>query len=187
MNFRTVCLLVCVAAAVWGCARVRVEAPKEAIKVDISMRLDIYQHVEKDINDIENLVSGSRNAGQSSLLDGLFQAAYAQETLSPEVEQAALRRRDRKQALSAAQARQALGENRLGLVEARPGADAAAQALAAEENSDRMLIYRAVAAKNGTSVEEVQKLYARRLQSDAPAGTPIETADAGGPSQWKTK
>ncbi|MDD5729736.1 MAG: hypothetical protein PHN57_01210, partial [Candidatus Omnitrophica bacterium] len=44
---------------VLGCARVRVEAPKEPIKVDISMRLDIYQHVTKDINDIENIVTGS--------------------------------------------------------------------------------------------------------------------------------
>ena len=35
-----------------GCARVRVEAPKEAIKVDISMRLDVYQHVQKDIDEI---------------------------------------------------------------------------------------------------------------------------------------
>jgi hypothetical protein len=42
-----------------GCARVRVEAPKEAIKLDISMRLDIYQHVAKDIDAIEDIVSGS--------------------------------------------------------------------------------------------------------------------------------
>jgi len=31
-----------------GCAKVQVQAPKEPIKVDISMRLDVYQHVEKD-------------------------------------------------------------------------------------------------------------------------------------------
>jgi uncharacterized protein YdbL (DUF1318 family) len=43
------------------------------------------------------------------------------------------------------------------------------------ENSDRMTIYQSVAKKNGSSVEEVQSLYAKRLQADAPAGTPIET------------
>ena len=48
----------CILFAV-GCAKVRVEAPKEAFKVDISMRLDIYQHVGKDIDSIENIVSGA--------------------------------------------------------------------------------------------------------------------------------
>ncbi|MDP2911312.1 MAG: hypothetical protein Q8N76_03140, partial [Candidatus Omnitrophota bacterium] len=42
-----------------GCARVRVEAPKDPIKLDISMRLDIYQHVAKDIDAIEGIVSGN--------------------------------------------------------------------------------------------------------------------------------
>ena len=42
-----------------GCATVRMKAPKEPIKVDISMRLDIYQHVQKDIEAIENIVSGA--------------------------------------------------------------------------------------------------------------------------------
>ncbi len=50
----------------FGCARVRVEAPKEAIKLDISMRLDIYQHVTKDIDAIEDIVSG----GSSKPLSG---------------------------------------------------------------------------------------------------------------------
>ena len=171
-----------------GCARVRVEAPKEAIKVDISMRLDIYQHVEKDINDIESLVSGpAAAADKSSWLDGLCVAAYAQEALSPEVEQAALRRRDRKPQLAAAQQAQVIGENKSGLVEVRSAADAAARQLVTDENNDRMIIYRAVAAKNGTSVAQVQALYARRLQSDAPAGTPLETIEGAGAGQWMIK
>ena len=187
MNSRIGLVMVCVLLAGLGCARLRVEAPKEAIKVDISMRLDIYQHVEKDINAIENLVSGPSAAGKSSWLDGLWSAAYAQEALSPEVEQAALRRRDRKPQLAAAQQSQAVGENKAGLVEVRQPANAAAQQLANDENNDRMIIYRAVAAKNGTSIAEVQALYARRLQADAPAGTPIETIEGAGAGQWKTK
>ncbi len=54
---RIIIVLVMVIFAL-GCARVRVETPKEGIKVDISMRLDIYQHVSKDIDDIESMVSG---------------------------------------------------------------------------------------------------------------------------------
>ncbi len=35
-----------------GCARVSMVAPKEAIKLDVAMRLDVYQHVVKDIDSI---------------------------------------------------------------------------------------------------------------------------------------
>jgi hypothetical protein len=102
--------------------------------------------------------------------------------LGADVEQAAMRRRDRKPMLSKYESSGAVGENRSGLVEVRAAADADVQALVRDENSDRMAIYKAVAQKNGTSVEEVKKLYAKRLQTDAPAGTPIET-DAG----WTVK
>jgi len=165
---------------------VRVEAPKEAFKVDISMRLDIYQHVENDIDSIENIVSGAAQKqsapGAKNFMNILVQDAYAQEGLGSDVEQAALRRRDRKPLLSKYESSGVIGENRLGLVEIRAAANADAQTLVRDENSDRMAIYKAVAQKNGTSVEDVQKLYAKRLQTDAPAGTPIET-DAG----WTVK
>jgi len=173
--------------AVFGCARVKVEAPKEAIKVDISMRLDIYQHVEKDIDSIENIVSGgvpaAKSLGQKSSLGWFVTPVYAQEGLSPEVEQAALRRKDRKAQLSSLQASGALGENKSGLVEVRSGGSSEASSVASAENSDRMIIYQAVAAKNGTGVGDVQVLYAKRLQADAPSGTPVESA--GG--QWTVK
>jgi uncharacterized protein YdbL (DUF1318 family) len=185
MNLRFVLIGVCV-ICVFGCAKVRVEAPKEAFKVDISMRLDIYQHVEKDIDSIENIVSGSAQKqtapGAKNIMNIFVEDAYAQAGLAADVEQAALRRRDRKPSLSRYESGGVIGENKAGLVEVRAGSDAQAQALVRDENSDRMAIYRSVAQKNGTSVEEVQKLYAKRLQTDAPAGTPIET-DAG----WTVK
>ena len=46
-----------------GCASVQVNAPKEPIKMDISMRLDVYQHVVKDIDDIESIVAGGGKVG----------------------------------------------------------------------------------------------------------------------------
>jgi uncharacterized protein YdbL (DUF1318 family) len=174
-----------------GCARVRVEAPKDPIKVDISMRLDVYQHVAKDIDDIENIVSGGQGApaakGPQSRLSFFVGTAFAEGGLDPQVEQAALRRRDRKPELDSWEAKGVIGENKSGLVEIKGVAEAGASALGQAENADRMTIYQSIAQKNGTSVEEVQKLYAKRLQNDAPAGTPIEVANESGSYGWKTK
>ena len=175
-----------------GCARVQVEAPKEPIKIDISMRLDVYQHVQKDIDEIENIVSGALEEPQSKadqyLLNLFIEEAYAADGLSPEVEQAAVRRRDRRAQLVSWQAKGVIGENCVGLVEIRdPGAaDASIKALVSAENSDRMIIYQRLAEKNSTSVDEIQKLYARRLQADSASGTPIE-APIGSGYEWKIK
>lgn len=175
-----------------GCARVRVEGPKEPIKVDISMRLDIYQHVAKDIDDIESIVSGSESKPAEKTPQGrlglFIGTAFAQESeLGPEVQQAALSRRDRRSQLVSWQEKGVLGENKSGLLELKGPADSSVQVLADAENKDRMVIYEAVAKKNGTSVEEVQKLYAKRLQSDAPSGTPIEAANESGSYEWRNK
>jgi uncharacterized protein YdbL (DUF1318 family) len=158
------------------------------------MRLDVYQHVQKDIDDIESIVSGEPTEPQSKArpdLLGLFVTeAYAADELSPEIEQAAVRRRDRRAELVSWQVKGVIGENRSGLVVVWiPGhADASVQALVESENSDRMAIYRGIAEKNGTSVGEVQKLYAERLQGDAESGTPIEVLnEATGAYEWQTK
>ena len=171
-----------------GCARVRVEAPKDPIKVDIAMRLDIYQHVQKDINDIEDAVSGGKQPaqvpGKQSFLNLLVTPVYAAEgALSPEVQDAALRRKDRLSMLAAWESKGVIGENARGLVELRnaASADASVAGIIEAENSDRMTIYQALARKNGTAVDDVQKLYAKRLQSDAPAGTQVQAEDG----SWK--
>jgi hypothetical protein len=120
----------------------------------------------------------------------LVAEAYAQEGLSPEVEQAALRRKDRKASLSEAQAKGIIGENKEGLVQIRLADQAGAgfESLVNQENADRLVIYKAVAQKNGTSVEEVKKLYAKRLQNDAPSGTPVEVVDeTNGAEAWGIK
>jgi len=176
--------------AALGCARVRVEAPKEPIKMDISMRLDIYQHVQNDIDAVEGIVSSgaqgeSKPTDQHSML-GLFAAtAYADEGLSPEVEQAALRRKARREELSSWEVKGVIGENKDALVEIRNLKDAGSRVsqIVSEENADRMIIYTSIAKKNGTSVTEVQKLYVARLQANAPPGTPIQTAEG----NWKVK
>lgn len=177
-----------------GCARVRVEAPKEAIKLDISMRLDIYQHVAKDIDAIEDIVSGSGQKTpsnkQGSMLDILVPDAYAQEGLSVEVEQAALNRKARRPEVISLEAKGAVGENRSGLLEVRNPevVDESAKSLIDVENKDRMVIYRAISDKNNISMEEVQKLYAKKLQDNADSGVQIEVMnEATGQYEWKVK
>lgn len=185
--------ILCMTFALSGCAKVRIEAPKEPIKVDISMRLDVYQHVVKDIDAIENIVSGNQSetkpiSGQS-MLRYVVEEAYAQD-LSPDIEAAALRRKDRRAELVSWQARGVIGENRSGLVDIRDtsAADANAKKLVQEENNDRMIIYQGLARKNGTSVESIKELYAKKLQETASSGTPIEVLDGGtGNYEWKVR
>jgi uncharacterized protein YdbL (DUF1318 family) len=152
------------------------------------MRLDIYQHVAKELDNIENIVSGSKDKG--SLLNILVTDACAQGSMSPDVEKAAFSRKDRRPALLALEEKGIVGENKSGLVQIMPGqnADAAANALVGQENNDRMVIYRSVAANNGASLDEVQKINAKRLQSDAPSGAPIEVLNEQSKAyEWKVK
>ena len=181
-------LLLFVLVLFLGCARIKMEAPKEAIKVDVAMRLDVYQHVEKDIDKIENMVSDKQGKKPSakdnhSLLECFVGNAYAEDGLGVDVEQAALRRKDRLSELAAMEEKGIIGENKSGLVEIKNEPSLSDQGLVEAENSDRMIIYKAVAEKNGTSVDDVQHLYAKRLQADAPAGTPVEDESSG----WRIK
>jgi uncharacterized protein YdbL (DUF1318 family) len=176
-----------------GCMSMQVKAPKDPIKVDITMRLDVYQHVTNDINSIENMVSGKSPAGDKAApkpeggmkLNFLMVNAYAEEGLSPEVEQAAASRKARYAELSSLEGKGVIGENRSGMLEAK-GSGAPADLISAE-NADRMTIYKALSQKNGASLEDVRKLYAQRLQNDAPAGTPIEVMNTSGSYGWKKK
>jgi uncharacterized protein YdbL (DUF1318 family) len=178
-----------------GCARVSVQGSKEPIKLDISMRLDIYQHVEKDIDAIEGIVSGDKDnkklTDKQSFLSSFINNAYAEEgEFNPEVREAALRRRARVDELHALEEKGIIGENKMGLVEVRDSSQAtdSARQLIEAENSDRMIIFKSMAAKNNISIEEVQKLYARRLYHRLPTGTPVEVLnEASGVYEWSKK
>ena len=179
---RKMCIIFTVLFIAIGCARVQVVAPKDPIRVDIAMRLDVYQHVEKDINAIEDIVSGNNPGGKlQSMLNHFIGVAYAEEGLPPDAERAAMRRKARYQDLVSAESGGRIGENKSGFVELR--GEASLNDLVSAENSDRMIIYRSIAEKNGATLGEVQKLYANKLQSSAPAGTPIESASG----EWLTK
>lgn len=168
------------AAVLAGCATVEVKAPKEPIKMDIAMRLDVYQHVVKDVEDIESIVEGRPGPAQTlASAFGRFWVgtAHADEGIGSDATEAAYRRRDRRAELIALEVRGTLGEANNALVTARASGDANAQALMSAENADRMIIYRAIAAKNGSSVQDVQKVYAERIREGLPAGAHFQNPD----------
>jgi uncharacterized protein YdbL (DUF1318 family) len=169
-----------------GCASVEVKAPKEPIKMDIAMRLDVYQHVVKDVDDIESIVEGRSGSGKTvaSAPRGFWVGtAYADDSLSSDATEAAYRRRDRRAALTALEVQGVLGEANTALVVVRAPGNASAQSMMNAENSDRMIIYRAIAAKNGSSVQDVQKVYAERIREGLPAGAAVQGPDG----SWTTK
>lgn len=174
-------------AVLIGCASVEVKAPKEPIKMDIAMRLDVYQHVAKDVDDIESIVEGrtAKSATVASLIDGMFVTnAYAEEGgLGAEATEAAYRRRDRRSELMKFEVRGTLGESWSGLVVVRVPGDSRAQQVMTEENADRMIIYRAIAEKNGSSVEAVQKVYSERLRNGLESGASFQNPDG----SWTVK
>ena len=112
--------VVVMAALMLGCAKVRMEAPKDPIKLDITMRLDVYQHVSEDIDKIENIVAGkdekpkASQSGDQSFLSILVTEAYAQEELSPELKEAALRRKDNRINVEKYLKAEVIAENKLG-------------------------------------------------------------------------
>jgi uncharacterized protein YdbL (DUF1318 family) len=173
---KTVLILGAIVFTLVGCMGVQVKAPEKPFKVDIAMRLDVYQHVQKDIDSIESIVTGTDKAGGTlvqSFLDRVTATAYAQD-IDPAIEEAALRRKARYGEIVSLEKQGMLGESGLGLVEIRKNSSASMVKLVNDENSDRMIIYKGIAEKNGTTVEGVQKVYAARLQDDAPSGTPVE-------------
>ena len=183
--FKRIAVIISVLFMTVGCVSIQVKPPKDPIKVDLTMRLDVYQHVEKDINAIEDMVSGpDKPVGKQSWLPSLVNEAYAEDGFGPDVEEAAAGRKARKAQVMSLLAKGAIGENSRGMLE--PGLQGKSDPAAAEvikaENKDRAIIYRAIARKNGTSYEEVAEMYSKRLQNDAPSGAPIET-----PSGWQTK
>lgn len=86
-------------------------------------------------------------------------------------------------ALAAAKAAGQIGERPDGLVGVPPGAPAAAEALAAEVNGQRLARYRDIAKANGTALDKVQAVAGQQLIDRTPAGQFVMTP-AG---QWQRK
>jgi hypothetical protein len=159
---------------VLGCARVSLES-KKPIKLDVTMRVDIYQHVTQDVQAIEDMISSPK---KTSMFFWGIQEAYAQEGFPANVSQAIEQRKSRREELVSLLSQGVIGENAAGFVEVKDASRAdSAASLVSAENSDRQTIYAYVAEKNGATVAETGKIFAKRIRADAPAGTPIQSED----------
>lgn len=168
----------------FGCARVNLTS-KDPIKLDVTMRVDIYQHVAQDANAIEDMISapaGNKTVSSdktSWLVLGVSEAFAQEEGAFPASVQAAIdARKSRRPELVALEAEGVVGENAKGYIEIRDraAADSATQALVSDENQDRRVIYDHVAKKNNTDTADTGVVFAERIQKDALSGTPIQDA-----------
>ena len=75
-----------------------------------------------------------------------------------------------------------IGENNRGLVESR-GTDAAAGAVISAENSDREIVYAALAKQTGTSAEQVGRTRAKQIAAGSAAGVWVQKDDG----SWQKK
>ena len=80
-------------------------------------------------------------------------------------------------------ARHAAGENNRGFLEMREALSGEEQRILSDENTDRRLVYAAIAAQNKISVDEVGRTRAAKLAAEAKRGEWIQ--EPGG--MWKQK
>ncbi len=175
-----------------GCARVRIDS-KDPIKLDVKMRLDIYQHVARDVDSIEDMIAGPQEKEgaqvlqKTSLLDFIVPAAYAGKLADfpDEVVVAIERRKERRAGIVLLESQGYIGENENGFIDVfdKVSLDPGKLTMVEEENKDRLVIFEYVAKKNGASVGETGRVFADRIQKDAAAGTPIEE----GQGEWVVK
>ncbi|MCK4912185.1 MAG: DUF1318 domain-containing protein [Candidatus Omnitrophica bacterium] len=169
-----------------SCAKVSVET-KNPIKVDINMRVDIYQHVVDDVEDINDQIYGSSNEKLNFLFG--FEEVYAAD-LSGAASEAISRRKKRAGSIEAYFGKGYIGENKHALLESRGDAPeeegAKIKQMISEENKDRDAIYKAVADKNGSDVSFVRKASFESDYKRALSGYWFQILDGGG-YNWKKK
>lgn len=165
-----------------GCARVLVET-KDPIKVDISMRLDIYQHVLRDVEAIEEQIYGQPEKKMNFLFT--VSKVYAADS----VETAIKRRRDRVSEIEEYFNSGYIGENRSAYLEVLVSeAPDKLKRTIKQENQDRQIIYEDTARKNNAPLGEVKKVFFNNHYSRAQAGWYFEVYDSStGRYSWKQK
>jgi len=175
--------IVIMALFIISCAKISVETTKP-IKVDISMRVDIYQHVVKDIEDINDQIYGSSEKDFNSLFD--FEQVYAADRMSAAIS----RRKERVGLIEGYFAQGYIGESKDALLELRGNVPEREsdqiQKVISEENKDREILYKAIAEKNKTSISSVQKVSFESDYKRAPSGYWFQVPDGEG-YIWKKK
>lgn len=181
----------------FGCTKHTVKLEQdEPFRVDVNMRIDVYQHINDHANTIEDIINSSSEPQSRRVLQTIFAlfaevtpSVYAQSDsimsqLSPMAKTAIENRKVRRNAIVEWQSRGVLGENAVGMVESvnKDGLSenerTTVSALESAENHDRSIIFNELAKIEGTSAEQVGKVYSVSLQKNAPVGTPIKVYNA---------
>lgn len=186
MRMTVAVLCLCV---VLGCAKVDLQTSKP-IKVDISMRVDVYQHVSKEVDSIEDQIYGD----QQKKLNFLFgsQLAYAQE-YDAALSDAIQGRKNRLGEIEDYFRKGYVGENKEAYLQMRSekvpqDLQGKVQAVVHEENGARKAIYQATAKKNGVDVSQTEKIFFQDHYGRAASGYWFEVYDEGqGRFVWKQK
>ncbi len=168
-----------------SCAKVSVETSKP-IKVDINMRVDIYQHVVKDVEDINDQIYGTEDKDFNALFG--FNQAYAEDS-SDLMASAISRRKARLSIIEGYFAQGYIGENKDALLELRSAPQDGREQIESfisQENSDRNIIYQAVAEKNQTDISTVRKASLESDYKRAAFGYWFQVPDSEGYT-WKRK
>ncbi|MGE5197783.1 MAG: DUF1318 domain-containing protein [Deltaproteobacteria bacterium] len=178
-----------VALTVMGCARVNLQTSKP-IKVDMNIRVDVYQHVVKDASSIEDQVYGDSQKKLNALFG--MENAYAED--QPQQLNSVIERRKGRVAKIEEYFRKGyIGENRNALLEIvdpnlDPGIKGEVEGLIQAENQDREMIYKANAQKNNADISQVHQAFFEDHYKRAPGGYYFEIYDqAQGKYAWVKK
>lgn len=168
-------VLVVLLVLMLGCARVKLETSKP-IKVDINLRVDVYQHVVKDVDTIADEIYGSQGKKMNAIFS--LEEVYAAD-FSEEATQAISRRKERLDKIDEYFSKGYIGEERNALLVIRDQTVASQiESTINEENKDRQLIYKATAEKNQAEASEVAKVFFNKDYERAQSGWWFEVFDS---------
>lgn len=165
MRFPLTCLLM--PLAFMGCKSIPIDVgTSEAVKVDINMKVDVYQHADP---------SAGRKAAPAP----------------PPPNDVAKSRRNRMAEIQVLKNSRLVGESHAGYLEVRtqpPGEYGDyVRATVDAENADRARLIEKLAKEKGLPVADAEKQQAELFRKNAFAGEWIEVPDAEGKFTWKQK
>ncbi|MBD3245578.1 MAG: YnbE family lipoprotein [Candidatus Omnitrophica bacterium] len=178
--------LLCAAACT---PRVQLQT-KDPLKVDINMRVDVYQHVVEEADSIEDQIYGD-SPTQLNWLFGI-QNVYAQDS-GVQIEDAIAVRKELAPKVKRFFEAGYVGENRNGYIELidmniAPEKKEEIQQVIEKENKARRQIYRVTAAKNNLEVSQVERIFFRDHYKRAASGDWFERYDkTKGKHVWEKK
>ncbi len=161
-----------------SCAKVQLET-REPVRVDINMRVDVYQHIVKEVESIEGEIFNSKEKQFNAIF--IFPRAYAQD-YSDNVRAAIERRKTRITTIGEYLGKGYVGENRHAGLEMMaegvpPELGQEIASIVSEENNDREIIYTSLAERDGVALSEVRKILFQDHYQRAPAGYWFEVWD----------